>query len=60
MIIIPILLVFFENKNRKKNIQEKNLELLADYPEFVAKFSLLILTGLSIYNALVRIVENYQ
>ena len=60
MIIIPILLVFFESKNRKKNIQEKNLELLADYPEFVAKFSLLILTGLSIYNALVRIVENYQ
>lgn len=60
MILVPILLVVFENKNRKKSIQNKNLELLADYPEFVAKLSLLILTGLSIYNALNRIVENYH
>lgn len=43
----------------KKSIQEKKLELLADYPEFVAKLSLLILTGLSIFNALNRIVDDY-
>ena len=33
---------------------------MADYPEFVAKLSLLIMTGLSIFNALCRIVEDYK
>lgn len=44
----------------RKLTQEKNLSLLADYPEFVAKLSLLILTGLSIFNALNKIVEDYH
>ena len=60
MIFLPILFVFLERKNIQKRNQEKRLSLLADYPEFVAKLSLLILTGLSIYNALNKIVDDYR
>ena len=49
-----------EKKSINKKIEEKKLSLLADYPEFVAKLSLLILTGLSISNALNRIVHDYH
>ena len=60
MIFIPILFLILERKSIKKNREERTLSLLADYPEFVAKLSLLILTGLSISNALNRIVNDYS
>lgn len=37
----------------------RKIQLLSDYPEFVSKFSLLILSGLSISNALIRISNDY-
>ena len=60
MLLIPILFIVLEKKNKRNLIQERNLSLLADYPEFVAKLSLLILTGLSIFNALCKIIEDYN
>ena len=57
---MPILYAILEQKNIRKATQERQLSLLADYPEFVAKLSLLILTGLSISNALNRIVDDYH
>ena len=60
ILLIPILYAILEHKNMRKLTQKKNLSLLADYPEFVAKLSLLILTGLSIFNALNKIVEDYH
>ena len=52
ILLIPILYAILEHKNMRKLTQEKNL--------FVAKLSLLILTGLSIFNALNKIVEDYH
>ena len=60
IIAIPILIIILEKKNQRDEIQKKNLELIADYPEFVAKLSLLILTGLSIFNALNKIINDYH
>lgn len=56
----PILITILEKKNMRNYIQDKNIELLEDYPEFVTKLSLLILSGLSIFNALCKIVDDYH
>lgn len=60
IIAFPILIFFLEKKNIREQIQKKNAELLADYPEFVTKLSLLVLSGLSIFNALTKIIDDYQ
>lgn len=57
---IPILIIILEKKNMRENLQKKNEELLNDYPEFISKLSLLVLTGLSIFNALNKIVDDYR
>ena len=55
-----MLILILEKKNIQKNVQNKNSELIEDYPEFVTKLSLLVLTGLSIFNALNKIVDDYH
>lgn len=57
---MPILIFILEKKNIREKNQVRNLELIRDYPEFVTKLSLLVLTGLSINNALNKIVDDYQ
>lgn len=57
---IPILIIILEKKNMRENLQKKNEALLNDYPEFISKLSLLILAGLSIFNALNKIVDDYH
>lgn len=48
-----------ERRSLENKVSRRNEELLNDYPELVSKFSLLILTGLSISNALLRITDDY-
>lgn len=58
-IIISILAIILETRSLEKKLNQRNEELLNDYPELISKFSLLTLTGLSISNSLFRITDDY-
>lgn len=58
--IISILIFLLERRELEKRVTLRNEQLLQDYPELVSKFSLLTLAGLSISNALFRIINDYH
>ena len=56
----PIIFLLLEKNDLKKKAALKNNQLIHDYPELISKLSLLTTAGMSISNAISRIVGNYR
>lgn len=66
--ILPVLLVLAavvavfagQEKDLHKQYEERNKQLLLEYPEFVSRLQLLICSGMSIHSAFFKIGKEYQ
>lgn len=59
-LIIAFLIYYYKIYNPKITKEKRDKLLIADYPEFVSKLSLLMGAGMSTYNALIKITEDYK
>ena len=60
IIVAPFIFSLLEKNDFKKKASLRNNQLIHDYPELISKLSLLTTAGMSISNAIFRIVGNYQ
>lgn len=59
-LIIAFLIYYYKIYNPKITKEKRDKLLIADYPEIVSKLSLLMGAGMSTYNALIKITEDYK
>lgn len=59
-LIIAFLIYYYKIYNPKITKEKRDKLLIADYPETVSKLSLLMGAGMSTYNALIKITEDYK
>jgi hypothetical protein len=59
-LIIAFLIYYYKIYNPKITKEKREKLLIADYPEIVSKLSLLMGAGMSTYNALIKITEDYK
>ena len=59
-LIIAFLIYYYKIYNPKITKEKIDKLLIADYPEIVSKLSLLMGAGMSTYNALIKITEDYK
>jgi len=57
---ISVILYFCKDKDLSKKIEERNKQLLKEYPEFVSKLSLFMGAGMTIKMALKKMSQDYQ
>lgn len=59
-LIIAFLIYYYKIYNPKLTKEKRDKLLITDYPEIVSKLSLLMGAGMSTYNALIKITEDYK
>lgn len=59
-LIIAFLIYYYKIYNPKITKEKRDKLLISDYPEIVSKLSLLMGAGMSTYNALIKITEDYK
>ncbi len=59
-LIIAFLIYYYKIYNPKITKEKRDKLLITDYPEIVSKLSLLMGAGMSTYNALIKITDDYK
>lgn len=54
------LVVALKKENEKVAEKERKKQMIADYPEIIYKFTLLLSTGMTVKNVWIKIVQNYE
>ena len=58
--IAAVVIFLFMDKDLDKKVEQRNREMLLDYPEIINKFTLLVGAGMSLSNAWCKISQDYK
>ena len=59
-VVCSAFVVYREREQAKRKKQERDKELLRDYPGLISKFTMLLSTGTTVKNAWEKITQNYE
>lgn len=58
--LLCVVLLFSKDKDLHQRVEEREEQMKMDYPELVSKLALLLGTGMTVQNAWLRIVSDYE
>lgn len=59
-IVIAVLLFFLDRQNRKKEKDDRDRQMMQDYPQIVSQLNLLLSAGMSTKSAWKKVVDEYR
>ncbi|MBR3644888.1 MAG: hypothetical protein IKN54_00565 [Lachnospiraceae bacterium] len=59
-VVAALFIYFFKDRELQKELDKRNLQMMADYPEIVSKLLLLTMTGMSVRRAFVTIADGAE
>ena len=59
-IVVAVLLFFLDRQNRKKEQDDRDRQMMQDYPRIVSQLNLLLSAGMSTKSAWKKIIDEYK